>query len=90
MQRMRIVVSGMVQGVGFRAYAQREAGSIGLTGWVRNKMDGTVEILAEGKRETLEKLLAWAHKGPPAGRIGKLTVSFEPATNEFDDFRIRN
>jgi acylphosphatase len=68
--RLRIVVSGRVQGVFFRGTAAEQARALGLTGYARNLDDGTVEIVAEGSRRALEVLAAWAHRGPGSRRSG--------------------
>jgi len=88
--RLSLAISGRVQGVGFRASAYDEARSLGLAGWVRNLPSGEVEIVAEGKRENLEMLLAWAHSGPPGARVVDLQEEWANATGEFADFRIRS
>ena len=64
MPRAHVIVSGMVQGVGFRYYALREAERAGVSGWVRNRRDGTVEIEAQGEEEALEAFLAAVRPGP--------------------------
>jgi acylphosphatase len=88
--RLSLTISGRVQGVGFRASAYDEARSLGLAGWVRNAPGGEVEIVAEGKRENLELLLAWAHSGPPGARVVHLQEDWADPTGEFADFRIRS
>lgn len=88
-ERAHIVVYGRVQGVFFRASAEEKARELGLTGWVRNRSDGTVEIVAEGDREALEKLISWCHIGPKHARVTRVEVVWEPATGEFLDFTIR-
>jgi acylphosphatase len=90
LQRMHLVISGRVQGVGFRASAYDEARSLGLTGWVRNLASGEVELIAEGKRENLDIFLAWTHIGPPGSRVTDLREDWSKATGEFSAFRIRN
>ena len=67
--RRRIVVSGRVQGVGFRYATITEARRLGLTGWARNAPDGSVEIVAEGERQAVEALVAWCQTGPPTARV---------------------
>lgn len=62
--RLRMIVSGRVQGVFFRAAAAEQARLLGIAGVARNREDGTVEIVAEGDRNALELLAAWAHRGP--------------------------
>ncbi len=88
MKRVHILVKGRVQGVAFRAYTKTEAESLKLSGYVRNLSDGSVEILAEGKKESLEKLISWAHIGPPASKVEDVTEEFSDAGGEFHNFDI--
>jgi acylphosphatase len=88
MARVRVVVSGRVQGVGFRQHAVEEAHRLGLTGWVRNLPDGRVEALAEGEKTAVEALVAWCKRGPRLARVDEARVSWEPHRSEFADFRI--
>lgn len=81
-------MNGRVQGVCFRMYAQDRARGLGLTGWVRNRPDGSVEIVAEGDRERLAELEQWCAEGPAHARVTKLTSDFQPASGEFSNFRI--
>jgi len=89
MQRLHIIVSGDVQGVFFRAGAQGEGKRLGLTGWVRNAEDGSVEVLAEGGREKLERLLEWCRRGPAGASVSGVEHEWLEATGEFRDFRIK-
>lgn len=89
MQRVNLRIRGRVQGVYYRASTQREARALALTGWVRNCPDGSVEALAEGPRDTLERLIAWCEQGPPAARVSAVEATWAEATGEFDDFRVR-
>lgn len=77
MATRRLLISGRVQGVGFRYSLQREAERLGLAGWVRNRSDGGVEALAQGAPDALDALVAWARRGPPAARVSE--VKTEPA-----------
>jgi acylphosphatase len=86
--RAHLFVSGRVQGVFFRDHARRWAGSLGLTGWVRNLLDGRVEVLAEGEREKLEDLVDRLREGPPFAQVEDLEIAWEDFRNEFADFRI--
>jgi acylphosphatase len=86
--RARILVSGRVQGVFFRDHTRRWAGSLGLTGWVKNLWDGGVEVLAEGDREKIEELLARLRQGPPMARVENVEVTWEEYKGEYEDFRI--
>lgn len=68
----RLLIRGRVQGVSFRANAQAEAERLGLSGWVRNRMDGSVEALVSGPQQTVEQFMAWARKGPRAARVDEV------------------
>lgn len=68
-------ISGRVQGVGFRWHSQWQAERLGLRGWVRNLIDGDVELWAEGDEQALAALERWLAHGPPAARVDQLTVS---------------
>jgi len=87
--RLHISVFGDVQGVFFRANTQDKARELGLRGWVRNVRDGSVEIVAEGEKETLEKLLEWCSHGPVAATVSRLEHEWLENKNEFSDFKIR-
>ena len=77
MTTRRLLVSGRVQGVGFRYALQHEAERLGLAGWVRNRSDGSVEALVQGTPEAVNALTEWARCGPPAARVDELKS--EPA-----------
>jgi acylphosphatase len=87
-KRVQMVVNGRVQGVFFRAATQREAKQLGLTGYVRNRVDGSVEIVAEGEEELVKSLLAWAQHGPSAARVDRVETRWRSYTGEFAEFRI--
>lgn len=70
-------IRGLVQGVGYRNALHLEATRLGLSGWVRNRSDGSVEALVAGPAPALDGLIAWARRGPPAARVGE--VSWEAA-----------
>ena len=78
MPAVRLRIEGIVQGVGYRYALQREAERLGLTGWVRNRRDGSVESVAQGSAEALDALAAWARRGPPAARVSGVTASTLP------------
>jgi acylphosphatase len=71
-------ISGLVQGVGFRDAMCREAARLGVTGWVRNCRDGSVEAVVDGPPNTVDAIVAWAHRGPPAARVASVTVAEVP------------
>ena len=87
--RLHLVIRGRVQGVGFRFSAYDEAKELGLAGWVRNLPNGDVDIVAEGSRENLQMLAAWAHQGPPSAHVTDVREEWSDFTGEFTEFRIR-
>jgi acylphosphatase len=86
--RLHIEVYGIVQGVFFRSSAEEKGSNLGVTGWVKNRRDGSVEILAEGEKEALEALLEWCRKGPPGSRVNKVDHSWEGFKGEFSSFYV--
>lgn len=79
-----------MQGVGFRHWAARTALSLGLTGWVRNLPDGSVEVQAQGERESLDKMADWLRRGPSSARVARLTVIEKPPEWGEESFVIRH
>ncbi len=77
----RYLVSGRVQGVGFRWYVEREAATLGIAGWVRNREDGRVEVMATGTRQQLSALHGRLREGPRAARVDEVAVSPAPFLN---------
>lgn len=88
--RLHVVVAGRVQGVGFRWFAATEASALGCVGWVANRTDGTVEVVAEGDRTALATLAARLGSGPPGSRVEDADVRWDPPTGEFTTFRVRS
>jgi len=88
-ERLHAVVHGRVQGVGYRAFATRSARQIGLTGWVRNRFNGTVETVAEGERAQLEQYLQFLHRGPGPSNVTHIDAEWSSGTMEFDQFKVR-
>jgi acylphosphatase len=86
--RINLFVFGRVHGVFFRASTLEQAQSLGLTGWVKNLPDGSVEIDAEGPRYALEQLAEWCRHGPPAARVAEVTVRWLPHKGEYRTFMI--
>jgi len=86
--RVRILVSGRVQGVGFRAFAARIATRLDLVGGVRNLDDGRVELDVEGKRTVIEVLVHELKTGPPAARVTKIETEWSVATGRYSNFSI--
>lgn len=87
--RVHATVYGRVQGVNFRYYATRTARHLGLTGWVANRRDGTVETVVEGERSALDEYVDFLHRGSPAASVNEVEVKWETPGGEFDSFRVR-
>lgn len=88
-KRVQLLVSGFVQGVGYRFTARGQADLLGLDGWVRNRRDGRVELLAEGEERDLRELVRWCHLGPSGSRVTDVEEEWLPWTGEFQGFEIR-
>jgi acylphosphatase len=80
--RYRITVSGRVQGVWYRETCRREADAAGVTGWIRNNRDGTVEAVLEGEAAAVDRLLAWMRAGPPRAVVTGVEVRAEEPQDE--------
>ena len=89
MARMKAVVTGRVQGVGFRYWVRQEAESLGLAGSATNLPDGRVEVVAEGAREACETLVAALQSDGTPGLVSDVAVSWSESTGEASRFRVR-
>jgi len=87
---LQATVYGRVQGVFFRAFVSRCARELGLAGYVRNLPDGAVEILAEGERRQLEKLIGYLELGPPAARVDEVVTRWSEYTGNYSGFSVRH
>ena len=88
-KRARILVSGNVQGVFYRSSAADVAQKLGLAGWVKNTFGGGVEIVVEGEKESIEKLIEWCGQGPDFAKVENVEVAWEKPTAEFSTFETR-
>jgi len=86
--RVNLIIEGRVQGVWFRESTRRQAVALRLTGWVRNRPDGTVEALIEGPEREVEAMVSWCRKGPPSARVTNIRRTSEVWQGEFDAFDI--
>ena len=86
--RLHAFIKGGVQGVGFRYFTLRTALDCHLTGWVRNRWDGRVEVLAEGNLDDLNRFLAALRRGPISAEVHDVKVEFNEARGEFDRFQV--
>jgi len=89
-ERVRAVVSGRVQGVGFRYFVQRRAQALGLRGWVRNLRSGEVEFVAEGPRSDLEQLLKAVREGPPLSWVESVRTDWSQPRGEPPGFEVKH
>lgn len=88
MARLSVAVYGLVQGVGFRYFCRRHADRLGITGYAKNLMDGSVEIIAEGDKQRLLVFLDEVKKGPSLSRVGDVSAKWEEAEEKFTFFRV--
>lgn len=87
-KRVHLIISGDVQGVGFRAWVVDQAQDLRLVGWVKNRDDGTVEIVAEGVRNDLDEFIKACHHGPEVADVVRVDVDWQTATGEFVEFAV--
>ena len=88
-QQLHAIVRGRVQGVNFRGATQREAQRLQVAGWVGNRPDGSVEVLAEGSRAALDQLAAFLHRGPPAAAVTEVTSEWLAGAGRAHGFEVR-
>ena len=86
--QLHALVDGQVQGVGYRFFVKNAADALALTGWVRNKWDGRVEVLAEGPRDDLEHLLQKLRRGPSSAFVSDIQLDWNPASGAYTRFNI--
>jgi acylphosphatase len=87
--RLQAIVHGRVQGVNFRYYTGLQAQELGVTGYVRNKWDRTVEVVAEGERGAVEKLLEFIKVGPRGALVRRVDSQWQDPTGQFGYFEVR-
>jgi acylphosphatase len=86
--RAHVTISGWVQGVLFRSSTREQARRLGVTGWVRNLYDGSVEGLFEGDEQAVSQLIRWCHHGPPGAQVRDVEVEWDEYAGKFDTFSI--
>lgn len=89
LSRLHVRVEGRVQGVGFRYFVQESATYLGVSGWVRNRWDESVEVMAEGERAALERLLDALRRGPRMSFVSNVQVEWGEGTGEWRGFSVR-
>ena len=87
-KRVHVIVAGRVQGVFFRAYTRDAAVKLGLSGWVRNRPDGSVEALIEGEKTAVDKMVQWLYKGSPHSLVETVLATEEQPVGDTDTFEI--
>jgi len=87
-KRVHLVISGDVVGVGYRAWALRQAQDLRLSGWIKNRDNKTVELVAEGEKQALEKFIDFCKKGPDLAWVEHIEVKWLPVSGEFMDFAV--
>jgi acylphosphatase len=88
MKRIHVFIYGRVQGVNFRWNTKIVADRLNIKGWVRNLLDGRVEVVAEGEDEKINKFIEYLKKGPVLARVDKIEITEEKFKNEFDGFEV--
>ena len=88
-RRIRALVHGRVQGVNFRHYTAERARALGLDGYVANRWDGSVEVVAEGREEAIEALLRWLHTGPSLARVSRVEADWQTPMHDHHGFEVR-
>ena len=86
--RAHVYIHGRVQGVFFRATTRDKAIALGVKGWVKNCLDGSVEAVFEGEKDIVEKIVNWCKKGPEGAFVNHIDVRLEKCSGEFDEFSI--
>lgn len=86
---IELEIFGIVQDVGFRYSASQKAEELELTGWVRNAPDGSLEIVAQGRKENLESFIAWAKTGPRSARVIKIDLLWREVKKRYQNFEVR-
>lgn len=89
MEQAHLVISGRVQGVFYRASCQEVAIMHGLKGWARNLITGEVEVIVQGERDKIEKLIEWCKKGPPGANVSNIKVKWENVSEQYLSFEIK-
>lgn len=89
MKQLELTVSGRVQGVGFRYYVQKKAVELGINGWVRNTVDGNVQIVAQGEESEIQTFTDYLYIGPPLARVDKISKVETKLLNVFHNFSVK-
>ena len=88
MKRVHLIISGDVQGVGFRAWVKNKAQKLDVTGWVKNRDDGVVEVVGEGEEEQLKEFVEYCHQGPDVSWVQRVDVEWSSYNDEYVTFEV--
>jgi len=88
MYQAHIIISGKVQNVCYRVSCKEYASGQGLKGWVRNIENGSVEALAQGEKEKIERFIEWCKKGPPQAKVEEVKITWQEANGPFNGFSV--
>jgi len=86
--RAHIKIKGLVQGVCFRYETKRKARQFGVTGWIKNSHDGSVEATFEGEKDSVNNIIKWCHQGPTGAFVKNVDIEYKEYSNKFNDFNI--
>ncbi len=86
--RVYLTIQGLVQGVFFRVSTVEVASRLGLKGWVRNLPDGSVEVVAEGRKKKIDDMIRWCHQGPPGAQVQNVQLQWEDYQGAFEHFSL--
>lgn len=89
LKQVSLKITGRVQGVFFRVGIKETADALGITGWVKNELDGSVTVTAEAKEEDLQKLIEWCRKGTELSRVEEVKIKWEEAAGELKEFTLQ-
>ena len=84
-----LIISGRVQGVGFRAYVLDRARNLEVNGWVKNRLDGKLELIVQGKENNIKEMLSMLEEGPAWARVDNIDIKNKTLNNEITDFHIK-
>lgn len=82
-------ITGRVQGVAFRYYARSMANQLDVKGWIRNLSNGKVELVVEGKKKAIKRMIKWCHSGPSMARVDRIQLEWGKYTGQFNQFSVR-
>ena len=89
-KNVHVLISGRVQGVWYRASTKQKAEYLGITGWVKNTKDGSVEAIFEGEEEKIDEMIKWCYKGPPLAKVNNIDIKNNQQIIGFEEFSIKH